>query len=182
MKPVVIFIYGPPAAGKLTVANELSKLTGYAVFHNHMAQSILTPLFPYEDEHLNKVRSQLSKQIRMEIFTEAVANGVSFITTFGAAGSGYFDFFRAINQAVEEKSGKMFFVQLLPTTDALLSRVEESSRKAHGKIDSKEFLLKRLTDRPDTLSKYPDVEHLRIDNTNISAHEAAKMITQHYGL
>ena len=33
----LIVIYGPPAAGKLTVSKELSRITGYKVFHNHLA-------------------------------------------------------------------------------------------------------------------------------------------------
>jgi tRNA uridine 5-carbamoylmethylation protein Kti12 len=35
----LIFLYGPPAVGKLTVAQELVTLTGYKLFHN----------LPYED-------------------------------------------------------------------------------------------------------------------------------------
>jgi shikimate kinase len=32
----IVFIYGPPAAGKLTVAKELSAVTGYKLFDNHV--------------------------------------------------------------------------------------------------------------------------------------------------
>jgi len=32
----LVFIYGPPASGKLTVARELATLTGYRLFHNHL--------------------------------------------------------------------------------------------------------------------------------------------------
>jgi tRNA uridine 5-carbamoylmethylation protein Kti12 len=32
----LIFISGMPAVGKLTVAQELAKLTGYRPFHNHL--------------------------------------------------------------------------------------------------------------------------------------------------
>lgn len=32
----VVLLYGPPAAGKLTVAEELEKLTGFKLFHNHL--------------------------------------------------------------------------------------------------------------------------------------------------
>ena len=33
----LIFIYGAPAAGKLTVANEIARQTGFKVFHNHLS-------------------------------------------------------------------------------------------------------------------------------------------------
>jgi len=32
----LLFIYGPAAVGKLTVARELAKLTGFRLFHNHL--------------------------------------------------------------------------------------------------------------------------------------------------
>jgi shikimate kinase len=30
-----IVIFGPPAVGKMTVGQELARLTGYKLFHNH---------------------------------------------------------------------------------------------------------------------------------------------------
>jgi replication-associated recombination protein RarA len=37
--PSLVFIYGPPAAGKLTVAEALAMRTGHKVFHNHAVAS-----------------------------------------------------------------------------------------------------------------------------------------------
>ena len=37
----LIFIYGMPAPGKLTVAQELAKLIGYKLFHNHLVVDLL---------------------------------------------------------------------------------------------------------------------------------------------
>lgn len=39
----LIFIYGLPATGKLTVAQELAKRTGYKLFHNHLKRRIDSP-------------------------------------------------------------------------------------------------------------------------------------------
>ena len=32
----LLFLHGPPATGKLTVARELAALTGWELFHNHL--------------------------------------------------------------------------------------------------------------------------------------------------
>ncbi|MDP9995092.1 cytidylate kinase [Variovorax boronicumulans] len=32
----LVFIHGPVASGKLTIARELGRLSGLAVFHNHL--------------------------------------------------------------------------------------------------------------------------------------------------
>lgn len=37
----LVFIYGMPAAGKLTVAKELAGLSGYKLFHNHQVVDLL---------------------------------------------------------------------------------------------------------------------------------------------
>ena len=42
----LVFIYGPPAVGKLTVAKELSLITGYPLFHNHLTRDLVHELFP----------------------------------------------------------------------------------------------------------------------------------------
>ena len=40
-----IIIYGPAAVGKMTVGKELSKLTGYKLFHNHMSIEFVLQFF-----------------------------------------------------------------------------------------------------------------------------------------
>jgi chloramphenicol 3-O-phosphotransferase len=46
-QPRIIFLHGPGAAGKYTIARELSRLTGLPLFHNHLTVDLLLALFPY---------------------------------------------------------------------------------------------------------------------------------------
>lgn len=43
----LILIYGSPAVGKLTTANEIAKLTGFKVFHNHLTIDAVKPVFEF---------------------------------------------------------------------------------------------------------------------------------------
>lgn len=43
----LVVIYGPPASGKLTVAQELSAITGYKLFHNHLTVNAVAALFEF---------------------------------------------------------------------------------------------------------------------------------------
>jgi broad-specificity NMP kinase len=43
----LIFIYGAPAVGKLTVANEIARQTNFKVFHNHLSIDCIEPIFDF---------------------------------------------------------------------------------------------------------------------------------------
>ena len=43
----LIFIYGPPAVGKLSVATELAKLTAFRLFHNHVSIQFVKSIFDF---------------------------------------------------------------------------------------------------------------------------------------
>ena len=43
----LVIICGPPASGKMTVGQELQKLTGYKLFHNHMSLELVNQFFDF---------------------------------------------------------------------------------------------------------------------------------------
>ncbi len=177
----LIFIYGPPAAGKLTVSKELAAKTGYKLYDNH---AILTPigkLFSYTDPELNKARSLLGERIRLDVFKTAAQSGIDFISTSARAGTKDFMFFRQIRDTVIEQGGKVLFVQLLAPREVLSERVQEPSRKGI-KADSVETLDNILDANPELYDKFPDEEHLTIHNAQMSPSEVAEEIIHFYHL
>lgn len=52
----LIFIYGPAAAGKLTVARVLAEQTGVALFHNHLVVDAVMAVFPFGSEPFVRLR------------------------------------------------------------------------------------------------------------------------------
>src|SRR5207245_165511 len=42
-----IILYGPPCAGKQSIAEELAKATGYALLHNQLTNNLVHEVFPY---------------------------------------------------------------------------------------------------------------------------------------
>ena len=59
----LVIIYGPPATGKLTVANELAKITKFKIFHNHLTVDLLNSLLEFgTDSYFN-----FSDKIRLEL-------------------------------------------------------------------------------------------------------------------
>jgi hypothetical protein len=41
----LILLYGPLAAGKLTIAKEIARLTGFKVFHSHLSVNLVEAIF-----------------------------------------------------------------------------------------------------------------------------------------
>jgi shikimate kinase len=173
----LIFIYGPPASGKLTVAKELAKITGYKVFNNHTFVGCIADIFPYAAKEHDESRTRLTRDLRLKIFEEAAKANVDVVTTFGMSGPKYFNYFDEIKSTVESQGGKVLFIQLIASKEELMKRVEQESRKG-TKIDSTEFLSKLLTDKPEIFEKYPGADYPSIDNTNLLPAEVAGTIKE----
>jgi hypothetical protein len=45
--PMLVFIVGPPAVGKMTVGYALAARTGLRLFHNHHTIDLVLRFFPY---------------------------------------------------------------------------------------------------------------------------------------
>lgn len=45
--PKLIIITGPQAVGKMTVGQELSRMTNFKLFHNHMSIDLVNHFFSY---------------------------------------------------------------------------------------------------------------------------------------
>src|SRR5687767_7404804 len=72
----LIFIYGPPGVGKLTVAKELVRLTGYKLFHNHLTLNYVSAIFDWEGPFWDLVHD-----IRCSMIAAAAKEGISLVFT-----------------------------------------------------------------------------------------------------
>lgn len=171
----VVFIYGPPAAGKLAVARALAVLTGYKVLHNHMTGDLVSEFFPFgSPEWMN-----LLTRIRLVILDALAEVGTDVIVTFAYA-SGLEVMAEKVEAIVGEVGGHVHRVQLRPTPEELERRVVSPGRAVHGKARDVELLRTVLAKEDRYRLVYPD--DLTIDNTSISAEEVARQIASHFDL
>src|SRR6266852_4000919 len=73
----LVVLYGPPGVGKLTVGSELSELTGFKLFHNHLTVNLVCRLLLEKKKDWNR----LAARIRLDMFAEAAREGVDLILT-----------------------------------------------------------------------------------------------------
>src|SRR5436309_12002865 len=111
----LIFIHGAPAAGKLSVARELAKLTGFRLFHNHLTVDLVSSVFPFGSEPFVVLR----EQIWLSTFREAARHDLSLIFTFAPERTVREGFIPDTLQVVESAGGQVIFVELKCSQDIL---------------------------------------------------------------
>ena len=173
----LIFIYGAPAVGKLTVANEIAKQTNFKVFHNHLSIDAIEPIFDFG----TKPFARLTALIRVETIAEAARENVDLIHTFCYAKDSDDKYVAKITEAVESNGGEICFVLLTCERSELEKRVLEESRKRFGKVNNLE-ILNEILGKYDLFSPVPESESLQIDNTNLAPEVVAQKIIEHYHL
>ena len=170
----LIFIYGLPGTGKLTVAKELATLTGYKLFHNHLTVDLAASLFAHGSaEYMDYVRS-----LRLEAFKRAAASNVNLIFTFWYSNISM-PSVELYREVVESAGGTVDFVHLHCRTEILEQRVTLDSRRGK-KIDSVADLRVALLEYG-TADTIPGTA-LEINNSNLKPRVVAEHIAAFFEL
>lgn len=186
--PKFVLIIGPQAVGKMTVGQELAKLTEYKLFYNHMTIEMVRLIFDYDKEVFHK----MNKNIRYEVFKEfskSKEKGIIF--------TGCFDFGNDFNVEKEETDKWMnlfdesYVIELEATLEERLKRNKTSNRLEHkaSKRDlewSEKDLLRSVTKHKlnSDLGEGEKIfkNYVRINNTNLSPEEVAQIIKERFNL
>jgi hypothetical protein len=172
VQPTLLYIYGPPASGKLTVATALAGLTGYSLFHNHLSVDAVSCVLPFG----GKPFTEVLHRFRIDVFQTAARAGISLIFTNNSAWSGpearcrFAAFATAAERAVEAEGGRTVFVKLTAPLAVLEERVARDSRRQLGKLVDK-GRLRELVSGLDESALHPD--DLEIDTSIVGARQAA---------
>jgi chloramphenicol 3-O-phosphotransferase len=176
----LLLLYGPPAVGKLTIAKELARLTGFPVFHAHLTVDLVTSIFPRG----TPAYLQLVWDIRCAVFAAAArahTDGMIFTTVYGRDRE---PFIARCVDVVESGGGEVCFVHLYCPAETLRQRVVRDDRKQYGKITSVELLNATLRDRePHALFEAaPRWESFSLNTDILRPVEAAQQIMARYRL
>jgi hypothetical protein len=174
-RPTLLYIYGPPASGKLTVATVLSQLTGLPLFHNHLTVNAIKTVFTFGSDAF----SQVLHRLRLDVFQTAARAGVSLIFTNNSAWSGpdgrsrFAAFAGEAKRLVHAGGGQTVFVRLTAPLPVLETRIADASRRNMSKLLDAKRLREMLTDL-DLSALHPD--DLEIDTSRVQPDIAAQNI------
>jgi hypothetical protein len=173
----LVFIHGPAASGKLTIARELSKLTHYPVFHNHLIVDAVGAVFEFGSEPFVRLRQQMW----LSVFQEAAAARRSLIFTFAPENSVPEDFVPKTLLTVEADGGHVLFVRLVCPVEEQERRIENPSRVEFRKLRSVDVLRRLRESGGSQYRELPD-SGLTIDTSLCASAEAAERILGFFAL
>ena len=174
----LIFIYGMPATGKLTVARELAIISGYPVFHNHLAVDLLLSTFEFG----SKPFVELRELIWLSVFRHAAENQKpGLIFTFAPEATVRPSFIADAIKALGEVGEAVDFVELTCPIPELRRRIPDPSRKQFKKLSSLE-LFEQL-EAAGSFNAFPMPQpRVRIDTSICTPARAALEIARGLGL
>jgi hypothetical protein len=172
---VLVYLYGPPAVGKLTIARLVAEATGFQLFHNHLTVDAVTSVFEFGSRPFVDVLHRM----RFDVFETASREGIDVVFTNSSMSysvprtDAFLAFARSAAEHVADAGGTTMFVRLTAPVDVLCDRVDGDDRRAFGKLVDADRLRARLERYPEPVVNDDD---LVIDTSTMSADDAARLI------
>jgi hypothetical protein len=175
MATQVIFLFGRPGVGKLTVGELLAVETGYRLLHNHAIVDLVTSLFPFGSPPFVALREKLWLGT---IDACLVAKQAGVIMTFAPESTVTDDFIPALQKRVQVRGGDLHFIELRCSDSEVEIRLKDDSRERFGKL--RDVYTFRKLDKAGAFDRpiMPDAE-LVVDTTNTNPLESARAIAKH---
>jgi hypothetical protein len=181
----LVFLIGNISAGKMTVGQELMKITDLRLFHNHMTIDLVTDVFGYfHDELIYKMRELIFEEF-------AASNNYGLIHTFVWAfdQKSDWDYVEHFSNIFRNKGADVYYVELVAPQEVRLQRNITENRLKH-KVSKRDIEKSNQnlinTDRNYRCVSYdgeiPFDNYIKIDNSNLSAEAVARMIKEHFKL
>ena len=176
-----LFIIGAPASGKMTIGQELSRLTDATLLYNHQAIDFALEIYQdYTEEMWEFVRG-----ITFSFLGVSARNQRSVILTDVIDFSNQYQlmYLKHIQNLLDNYHQDILFVELETSIEERIRRNQTENRlkhkplKQHIEVSKREILETAKTLQLNSQHQPNELHHyFKINNTNLSAEEAAKQI------
>ncbi len=170
-------LYGPPAVGKLTVAQALAARTGFRVLHNHLLLDLSRELFGYGTLTSRALTHRL-RAACLEAAREAELPGVILTYVYARDRDAYI---LELSGGAEEAGDDVCLVRLTCEVETLETRVADPARTAFNKLTSVTGLRSKLAELSEPFGAVAGRESLRLRTDEMTPDEAAARIEEHFG-
>ena len=183
MKKTLVIITGPHAVGKMTVGQELAKITGLRLFHNHMSIELSLKLFDFGTPGFRALNETIRKTV-FEQFAAGDLPGLIFTYMMDFDEPGEFAYLNEIIELFSSHGADCHVVELCADFEERLVRNKSENRLAQK--ESKRNLERSEAEMRHTQATHrlnsregeilPFESYLKIDNTNLAPDEVARTI------
>ena len=181
----LVLIIGSNAVGKMTVGQELTKITDLRLFHNHMTIEPVLEIFGgFNVPVITKMRDMI-----FEEFVKTDNYGLIFTFIWAFDHQLDWDYVNKLKNQFESVGGEVYFAELVAPESIRLERNQTENRLKHKA--SKRNLEISNRDLIETTKNYrvvsnegeiPYENYIKIDNSNLTAAEAAQIIKERFNL
>ena len=181
----LIILIGAGAVGKMTVGQELMKITDYRLFHNHMMIEPVIEIFGnYEGAVVNKLRDDI-----FDAFINTKYTGMIFTYMWAFDLQSDWDYVNYLTKKFEATGGTVYYVELVADRAVRVER-NKTENRLKNKASKRDIVLShdRMI-REETKYRLVSLDgelnfknYIKIDNTNLEPQEVAAMIKKHFNL
>ncbi len=181
----LIFLIGNGAVGKMTVGQELTKITDLRLFHNHMAIEPVLEIFGgWNGDAIKGIR-----RVIFEEFAKTDNYGLIFTFMWAFDQQADWDYVNWVKSIFEPYGTEFYCVELVASQEVRLAR-NRSENRLRNKASKRDvaFSEQRIL-REDTCyrleslpGEVPFENYLKLDNTDLAPEEAARRIKAYFDL
>lgn len=179
----LLFMIGDSAVGKMTVGQELAKITSLRLFHNHMMiEPVLEVFGAFRGDIIHRLR-----QVIFEEFAKTDNYGLIFTFMWAFDMQSDWDYVEWVKGIFGLEDNDVYYVELIAPQEIRLMRncTENRLRRKASKRDiaaSNARLVRddrnhRCVSNP---GEIPFLNYLRLDNTDVSPEDTARIIKEHF--
>ena len=181
----LIILIGAGAVGKMTVGQELMKITDYRLFHNHMMIEPVIEIFgKYEGAVVNKLRDDI-----FDAFMNTKYTGMIFTYMWAFDLQSDWDYVDYLTKKFEATGGTVYYVELVADRAVRIER-NKTENRLKNKASKRDIVLSQdRMIREETKYRLVSLDreiniknYIKIDNTNLEPAEVAAMIKKHFNL
>lgn len=180
----LLILIGNSSVGKMTVGQELAKITHFRLFHNHMMIEPVLEIFgSFRGDVIQKLRTVI-----FEEFSKSDQYGLIFTFMWAFDMPSDWDYLESVKAIFGLPEEDVYYVELIAPQAVRLARNHTENRLKHKvskrDVDASDARLIRDDEnhRCESLpGEIPFPNYLRIDNSHISPEEAARIIKDHFG-
>lgn len=186
--PLLLFLVGPPAVGKMSVGQAITERTGLRLFHNHISIELALRYFDYGTPAFRRLDGEVRRLVVEEVAASDLPGLVfTFVWAFNVPEEQAF--VDECARPFRERGARVLFVELEATQIERLKRNEGVSRLAEkpsrrdleaSRRDLLELDARYQLNSNGKFDKRQD--YLRINNTRLTPGEVAERVIKRFDL